>query len=427
MKLLNKLALALITALCFSTAIGENLSLDSCRQMALQNNMKIRAAHNAVGEAEELRKEAFTKYFPQVNASGFAFKSNKGIIQFGLLDMLTVSFLDKSVNAGITAVQPVFMGGQIVNGNRLAEIGVAVSELQRRQSGNDVIQTVDKYYWEITALQAKRETLMAAMTAVDSLCHDVAVALEAGLITSNDLLEAQLRRSELQADSVDLDNGINLCKMVLAQYIGADTSHVDIEYIPADSVPTIPLDVYMPPEQALADNPDYLLLKENVKAKKLEQRIELGKNLPTVGVGAGYFYQNALDTDHGYGAVFVAVNIPLSGWWGGSHAIKRTRLASKTAEIELEDMSELVVIGMEKAWDDLTAAQRKADIAHKAIATATENLRLYNVFYQAGTATITDLLAAQALHRQTLDRFTEANAAYQVALTQYRIATSQIN
>ena len=82
---------------------------------------------------------------------------------------------------------------------------------------------------------------------------------------------------------------------------------------------------------------------------------------------------------------------------------KRTRLASKTAEIELEDMSELAVIGMEKAWDDLTAAQRKADIAHKAIATATENLRLYNVFYKAGTATITDLLAAQALHRQTLD------------------------
>ncbi len=422
--------LTLILILSFSSlnamAGQPEISLERCREMALQNNLKIRTAKNAVSEAKELREEAFTKYFPQVNATGFAFKSNKGIIQFGLLDILTVSFLDKSVNAGITAVQPIFMGGQIVNGNKLAEIGVAVSELQRRQSRNDVIETVDKYYWEILALQAKRRTLQTAMTAVDSLCHDVRAALEAGLITSNDLLEAELRRSELQADSVDLDNGIKLCKMVLSQYIGADSTYVDIAEIAADTVPSIPFESYRAPSDALLNSPDYLLLKENVKAKKLEQRIELGKNLPSVGAGAGYFYQDALDSKHGYGAVFVAVNVPLSGWWGGSHAIKRKRIARETAEAELESLSELIEIGMEKAWDNLTAAQRKAEIAYKAIIPATENLRLYNVFYQAGTSTITDLLDAQALHRQTIDRFTEANAAYRVALTQYLIATSQL-
>lgn len=428
MTSISKLTFIFIMSFSALSAIAQQseLSLDMCRQMALQNNLKIRTAKNAVSEAKELRKEAFTKYFPQVNATGFAFKSNKGIIQFGLLDILTVSFLDKSVNAGITAVQPIFMGGQIVNGNKLAEIGVAVSELQRQQSHNDVIETVDKYYWEILALQAKRRTLQAAMTAVDSLCHDVKAALDAGLITSNDLLEAELRRSEFQADSVDLDNGIKLCKMVLSQYIGADSTYVDIADIPVDTVPSIPFESYRVPSDALQDSPDYLLLKENVKARKLEQRIELGKNLPSVGLGAGYFYQDALDSKHGYGAVFVAVNIPLSGWWGSSHAIKRKRIARETAEAELTDLSELIEIGMKKAWDDLTAAQRKAKIAYEAIIPATENLRLYNVFYQAGTSTITDLLAAQALHRQTIDRFTEANAAYQVALTQYLIATSQL-
>lgn len=428
MKLIHKLTLTLTllsVLLAAATAQSQPLTLDTCRQMALRNNIKIRTAKNAVNEAKELRNEAFTKYFPQVNASGFAFKSNKGLVQFGLLDILSVSFFDKSINAGITAVQPIFMGGQIVNSNKLAEIGVAVSELQRRQSHNDVIQTVDKYFWEISALQAKRRTLMAAMTAVDSLCHDVSVALEAGLITSNELLEVQLRRSELQADSVDLDNGISLCKMVLAQYIGSDTAQVDISYIPADTVPDIPYHLYRQPGQALPDNPDYLLLKENVRALKLEQRIEVWKNLPSIGAGAGYFYQDALGSKHSYGAVFMAVNIPLSGWWGGAHAIKRKRIASETAEARLNDLSELIEIEMAKAWDDLTAAQRKAAIAHKAIEPATENLRLYNVFYQAGTTTITDLLAAHALHRQTLDRFCEATAAYQVALTQYLIATSQ--
>ena len=56
----------------------------------------------------------------------------------------------------------------------------------------------------------------------------------------------------------------------------------------------------------------------------------------------------------------MAVNIPLSGWWGGAHAIKRKRIASETAEARLNDLSELIEIEMAKAWDDLTAAQRKA-------------------------------------------------------------------
>nr|WP_302984594.1 TolC family protein [uncultured Muribaculum sp.] len=121
MKLIHKLTLTLTllsVLLAAATAQSQPLTLDTCRQMALRNNIKIRTAKNAVNEAKELRNEAFTKYFPQVNASGFAFKSNKGLVQFGLLDILSVSFFDKSINAGITAVQPIFMGGQIVNSNK---------------------------------------------------------------------------------------------------------------------------------------------------------------------------------------------------------------------------------------------------------------------------------------------------------------------
>lgn len=418
---------AIISSLVSSmSAQTAPMSLEECRRMALENNVKIRTARNAVGMAEQTRKEAFTKYFPQINATGFAFKSNKGVIQFGVLDFLTVSFFDKSVNGGVTAVQPVFMGGQIVNGNKLAEIGVAVSELQRRQTADDVVLTVDKYYWQIAALRAKRRTLDAAMTAVDSLCHDVQAALDAGLITANDLLEARLRLNQLRADKVDLDNGIALCGMVLAQYIGADSTSVDIDFVEAPDSIGIPYDLYREPSTCIAESPQYQLLEKNLDAAKLRQRMELGKNLPMVGAGAGYFYQNALDTNHGYGAVFVAVNIPISGWWGGSHAMKRRKLETQTARIELDDYAELIEIGMRKAWDDLTAAQRKAAIAMESIGQSAENLRLYRVFYSAGTTTITDLLAAEALHRQSCDDYTEAYAEYQVKLTEYLIATSQL-
>lgn len=45
-------------------------TLDECRLMALQNNVKVRNASNNVETARQERKEAFTRYFPNVSASG---------------------------------------------------------------------------------------------------------------------------------------------------------------------------------------------------------------------------------------------------------------------------------------------------------------------------------------------------------------------
>jgi len=47
--------------------------------------------------------------------------------------------------AGITALQPVFAGGQIVNGNRLARVGEEVARLQLQLSENDVERQTEAY------------------------------------------------------------------------------------------------------------------------------------------------------------------------------------------------------------------------------------------------------------------------------------------
>lgn len=403
------------------------LTLDQCRQMALANNARIRQADDAVGAARQTRREAFTKYFPEITAAGMAFKSNKDMVQVGILDLVTIGFLTSGYMGGIQFVQPLFMGGQIVNGNRLAEVGEAVAELQRRQSANDVLLTVDKYYWQIAALQAKTLTLRAAMATVDSLQQQVQAALDAGMVTLNDLLEVRLRRSEFQADSVDLANGIALSQMVLAQYVGADSTSVAIDFDPTtlNEVPQMPYDDYRDPAAALDDTPQYQLLLQNVRAAELRRKITIGKNLPSIAGGGGLFYQSIFNAKHAFGALMVTVSVPLSGWWGGSHAIKKARLEEASARTQLQNDAELLQLAMRQAWDNVTASQRKAQIASEAIGQAEENLSIYQAMYDAGTTTITDLLQAQALQRQCCDRFTEAYASYRVALTTYLIATAQ--
>lgn len=402
------------------------LTLEQCVDMAVANNAKMRMAQNNTESAKQLHREAFTKYFPEISAQGFGFRSHNYILQYNLLNMLELGMIKHGVVGGVQALQPIFMGGMIVNSNQLAKVGEAVAELQQKQSESEVRVTAEKYYWELATLKATRGSLQKGLELLDTLAAQVGVAVDAGIVTNNELLKVELQRNDFASKMVDLDNGIKLCRMVLSQYVGAPySSPVDIDAQVPEMVPAYPIELRVDPAAALTQTNDYQLLLNQVKAAKLEKRIEVGKNLPQVVGGAGWYYHNVLDQGHNFGSLMLAVNIPISGWWGGSHAIKRKELAVKNAQIELDDLSEMIQINMQNKWDDLTAAHRKMEIAAQAIDQSAENLRLNQAFYDAGTGTITDLLDAQTLNQEARDKYIAAYGAFCSARAEYLAATGR--
>ena len=85
----NLLCLLLVPAL--SVEAQRSLTLEECSQLALENNARMKNARLDVKGAEEVRKEAFTKYFPSISATGGAFTSDNGMAELalvpGLLEM----------------------------------------------------------------------------------------------------------------------------------------------------------------------------------------------------------------------------------------------------------------------------------------------------------------------------------------------------
>lgn len=402
------------------------ISLQQCIDMAVANNAAMQTAENNTEAARQVRREAFTKYFPEISAQGFGFRTHHYVLQYNLLNQLEVGMIKHGIMGGVQALQPIFMGGQIINGNKLAKVGEAVAELQQKQTASEVRVAAEKYYWELATLKATKMSLVKGIELLDTLQYQVGVAVKAGIVTNNELLKVELQRNDFAAKMVDLDNGIKLCRMVLSQYVGAPyTSPIDINAEVPDTIPPYPLELRVDPAQALLQTNNYQLLVEQVKAAKLEKRMEVGKNLPTILGGAGWYYHDVLEQGHNYGALMLAINIPISGWWGGSHAIKRKDLALKNAQIELEDLSEMIQINMQNKWDELTAAHRKMEIASEAIAQSAENLRLNQAFYEAGTGTITELLDAQTLNRQACDNYIAAYGNFRSALAEYLSATGR--
>ena len=148
--------------------------------------------------------------------------------------------------------------------------------------------------------------------------------------------------------------------------------------------------------------------------------MEIGKNLPSIGIGATYSHYNM---DQGmkntFGMVFATVTVPISQWWGGSHAIRRRQIAEDVARRQLADNRQLLAIRIQKNRDDADDAYRQLVIARKGIEQSEENLRLNRDFYQAGTVTMNDLLDTQQKYRQCRDRYTEAYTALQTKVVEY--------
>ena len=165
---------------------------------------------------------------------------------------------------------------------------------------------------------------------------------------------------------------------------------------------------------------EYQLLGKQVEATALQKKLAVGQNLPTVAVGAGYNYHNLLENDHTFGMIFATVNVPISDWWGGSHAIKRRTIEHQKAQEQLADNAQLLQIRMQNAWNGVEESYQQLLLAKRSIEQAKENLRLNRNYYNAGTTKMSDLLEAQMLYQQACDKRTDAFADYQNKLLEYR-------
>lgn len=412
--------------LCVGTVSAQRtLSLEECREMALENNAKMKNARLDVEGAREGKKEAFTKYFPNVSAVGTAFKANHGMMDMSVIPgLLELSMMDDGLLGGVTAIQPVFAGGQIVNGNKLADLALEVSRYQMRQSEDEVALTVERYYWQWISLHEKLRTIEIVESLVGSLYKDVEVAVGAGVTTRNDLLQVQLKKNGVASDRLRVENGLRLSKMVLAQYIGIGEDDFEIDFTLPAEVPSPEL-YRVSHEEALPTTLSYKLLEKNVEAARLQQKLKVGQYLPTVGIGAGYMYHNLLDKDRPFGMVFATVAIPISDWWGGSHAIRKQKLQVKAAEYSRQNANELLLVQMRKLWNELEESHKQVKLSEESIATAEENVRLNTDYYKAGTVTLSDLLDAQSLLQQSRDQYTGDYTAYLIKRTEYLQATGR--
>ena len=453
MNKLNNIILAFALSVSASFA-ADVFTLDDCLRVARENNATLKSAKVNRQMAEETEGSAFPAYFPKVFAGGFAFIANDFLVKqkmdfskemeglgqqvapammqagidpsmlAGLPTTFNMGMVDKGIIGHLTLIQPIFVGGQIYNGNQLAKIGTRAAKLQETLAETEIRKNTETYYWLIVSLKEKLKTLAEAEKQVEAIRSDVQIAVDAGVAVKNDLLRVELEKKKLQSNRLKLENGISVAKLMLARQMNRDNA--DFDLAEADLIQITPPESYaISADDAVERRAESKLLAISREVAEKERSMERGKVLPTVAVGASLLYQNLLDDDAVNGVLFASLTVPISDWWSNSYSTAKLDLKAKKAAIDEVENKNLIKVDIDAKWNTLNESFKQIEISRDAIAQAEENLRTQREFYNAGTATLSNLLEAETLRQQATDSYTEAVTGYYTAVCAYLTATGR--
>ncbi|MDO5446321.1 MAG: TolC family protein [Prevotellaceae bacterium] len=262
---------------------AQTLSLEECRQMAINNNKKLSAARMKQEVADNAKEIARTQYLPKVQAIGSYLHTSKDIsllnsdqksllnnlgtvslgaatealpgmmqdmVAGGLLTPDQVQSLQQLVgkygpafaealnNAGneitdafntktrniwagsIMVTQPLYMGGRITSLNKIADIN---RELVANQSDNieqEILISTEKAYWLVVSLKQKQKLATDFHELLKKLHSDVEKMVAEGVATKADELSVSVKVNEAEMTLTQVDNGLALAKMALCQICG---------------------------------------------------------------------------------------------------------------------------------------------------------------------------------------------------------------
>lgn len=403
------------------------MSLTQCRKMALSNDEVLKKADNSLRKAELDKKLALLNFFPNIDGSaGTAYMIED-------LDVMGNSLVMKGTYmAGLSLAQPLYTGGKILSGKKIADIGMNCAEESFRKTRMDVIAEADNAYWMYLSVLEKVMMLETYVSQMDTLKSQINANVSVNMATDNDLLRVEAKSSEIRYQLQKAINGAEICRMALCNITGLD---FDTRIIMTDT--SFVVDKPEISGYGISLRPELKLLENQVLISKEQVKLARADILPTLALSFGYTYYGNLKIegmadlgngnympftqkfDDGFTVAMATLSIPICSWGAGFKKIKKARLDVDNAILELEKNSKLMNIEVASSSNNLREGYMLVETAKLGLKQAEENLRVMKYKYSVSLSSLTDLLEAQSLWQQAESNFIEAKAQYKIYETEY--------
>ena len=404
------------------------LTLEECRNLAIQNNKELQISGEKIKMADNEKKAAFTKYFPQLSANGAYMWNQKDINLLdmgalssslssslgGLAQLPMIQHLMSGLNdmqhldvqniwvGNVSLVQPVFMGGKIVNYNQITKFAKQLAESMNNLQLQDLIYKTDETYWQVISLVNKKKLADAYVDLLRKMDSDVTAMIYEGVATEADGLSVKVKLNEAEMAQTKVENGLALTRMLLAQICGLsleeDLSLADEKL---DNFPVETTQASADLNEAFMNRNELRSLDLATKIYKRKERIALAEMLPNLALAANYFVTNpnvfnGFKNDFaGMFNVGVMVKVPLSGWWEGTYRRNSAKAETRIKTLEWQDAREKIELQVNQSVYKVNEAGKKLIASSRNMENAEENLRRANFGFEEGVIPALNLMEAQ--------------------------------
>jgi Outer membrane protein len=418
------------------------ISLDEAIRRAEQNDPNLSNAVAAKGAAMLDRSIARSALLPNVrNHNEYLYTESSGARNAGKHAGKQAGNSDSFVflpnnaiheyvsQAIVTETLSLASIGQVKRANAVSAQTAALAEVARRGL---VFTVVQQYYGVLAAEQKLRVTQRAAAEAGSFV--DLTQKLEqGGEVAHADVVKAELQLEQRQRDQDDaqlvaenahLELGILLFPDPRTNYALED-DRKQVSPVPDET------DVNA---AAQRNNPDIRSAMEALRAAGEDVSIARAAYFPqlslnwTYGIDAPQFATNgpldmSLDSpvkprNLGYSA-FATLDIPVWDWLATHDRVKQSQLRKNAAKTTLNQVQKRLLANLGEFYHTAQIAGRHVASLERSVQTATDSLRLTNLRYRAGEATVLEVVDAQ----NTLSLAEQANAD---GVVRYRAALANL-
>jgi outer membrane protein len=417
------LAIALILVAAAPAVAAEEpvLTLERAIAIALEHNRELEAADARQGAAAAGLDEARAERLPRLGLAAAVQRTDNPVLVFSnllgqesfsaenfALDRLNQPDPLSNWQTRLTVTQPLWTGGRIGSAVGAAELQRDAADAGREAARQQVIHAVVEAY--TAAVLADHQLDVARGSLATSRAHVewVRDLWQGGLVVESDVLQAEVRTSEIEELVIRAESGVEIARAALNLTLGRDLATpvalpADVELEPPAS--EVDLDALL--AGARDRRPDLRAARQLAGAAGRRVDLERAGRRPEIGLEASW-EANAEDffgADGDNWALTVGFRLDLFDGHRRRARVERADHQRREAAARATLLGESVGLEVRRAASELEAAGKRLEQSARAVALAERGLAIVEDRYREGLTVLTELLDAQdALTRARLRR-----------------------
>lgn len=433
------LLFGLLLAAAMLTRGQEPLTLRQAIDQALKQSPNAEEARAGAREAQAAASLARRQYLPQLNVTEDISRGNDPVYVFGSrLRQQQFTQANFALNA-LNKPLPINNFATRVSGQWLAfdslrtQKYVHGAEIMRRSADagakaadQSVIFRVVQAYQAVLFAERQVDVAQHELDTAQALLDSVIDRVNAGLAVESDRLQAQVNAAACKQELIGAQGGLDVAWTELRVAIGApDLQQTKLQ----------PIEPRTFPQGSMADDlataaktrPDLSALTYAQSAQAAAvSAAKLGFG-PRVSAYGNWELDQASFAGGGGNNWLAGVQIGLDILPFSKRAeLSRATAAKERADAQVSAYRQQIRLQVSQAHIARQTAQLSLDTARAAIEQATESVRILRNRYDAGLATVTDLLHAEDAERQAQTNYWQAVYANTAAYAQLLFATGTL-